>query len=160
MSNRLNLESDVKETFSVGVEVTHDRKDPGHEGKQPKEIEPVREVRQPEEIATLYEEEKSVFEASKHVQNRNKITADECVVANPDGTFQCTVCNAIVKQRKNFTRHFQTVHEKLRPFQCVVCKKCFSSKQETMRHNNLHHRCRFCDMIFSKFHQLNFLYYA
>ena len=24
-----------------------------------------------------------------------------------------------------------------------------------MRHNNLHHRCRFCDMIFSKFHQLN-----
>ena len=150
-----NLESDVKETFSVGVEVSHDRNDPGHEGKQSKEIELVHEVKQPEQIATLHEEEKSVFEASKHVQNRNKITADECVVANPDGTFQCTVCNAIVKQRRNFIRHFQTVHEKLKPFQCAECKKCFSSKQETMRHNNLHHRCRFCDMIFSKFHQLN-----
>ena len=162
-----NLESDVKETFSVGVEVSHDRNDPGHEGKQPKkikldhegkqskEIELVHKVKQPEHIATLHEEEKSVVEASKHVQNRNKITADECVVANPDGTFQCTVCNAIVKQRRNFIRHFQTVHEKLKPFQCAECKKCFSSKQETMRHNNLHHRCRFCDMIFSKFHQLN-----
>ena len=184
-----NPESDVKETFSVGVEVTHDRKDPGHEGKQPKkiklhhegkqpkEIEPACEVKQPEEIATVHEEKKSVFEASKHVPNRKKVTADECVVANPDGTFQCTVCNAIVKQRKNFIRHFQTVHEKLKLFQCAICKKCFSSKQETMRHSDLHHqgkqdikikpaqstspihvhenRCRFCDMIFSKFHQLN-----
>ena len=67
-----NPESDVKETFSVGVEVTHDRKDPGHEGKQPKkiklhhegkqpkEIEPACEVKQPEKIATVHEE-KSLF---------------------------------------------------------------------------------------------------
>ena len=69
-----NSGSDVKETFSVLVEVTHDRKDPDHEGKKPQEIkldhegkqseeiEPVHEVKQPEEIAIqLFMKKKNLF---------------------------------------------------------------------------------------------------
>ena len=63
----------------------------------------------------------------------------ESFLANPDGTFTCTICNNVVKHQRNLTRHIQTVHEKLRPFQCAVCQSCFESKQILERHFQSYH---------------------
>ena len=53
------------------------------------------------------------------------------------------MCNAVFKGKnasRNAIRHFQTVHEKFKPFECAVCKKCFSSKQVLMRqYANVHY---------------------
>ena len=71
-------------------------------------------------------------------------TFENYIIANPDGTIRCIVetiygikCNAVFKSKaasRNAARHFQTVHEKLKPFECVECKRCFSTKQVLNRH--------------------------
>ena len=108
---------------------THDEKYFVLKGKQPGEIKPVGEF-----------------------NKSNKPRFENYIIANPDGTFRCivetifgpnsTICNAVFKSKsaRNAKRHFQTVHEKLKPFECAVCKKCFSSKQVLMRHYaNIHY---------------------
>ena len=97
-----------------------------------------------------------VFEAKNHTQKgrntpnevKNSITQfsspqlpspllpkyTESIRANPDGTFSCTICNAVQKHQRNLARHIQTVHEGLKPFECTVCQRCFSSKQVLKRH--------------------------
>ena len=96
------------------------------------------EVKQPEEIETQKEDKQSLF-ASKWEKIGKEVNYEKYVIANSDGTFKCTVCNKVGSQSKNFPRHFQTLHEKLKPFLCAVCKRSFGAKQLLMRHNELHH---------------------
>ena len=75
-----------------------------------------------------------VNEAKKFLKKGKKNNGYEYINDNPDGTFRCTICNSAFTVFGNANRHFQTVHEKLKPFECTVCKRCFAAKQVLMRH--------------------------
>ena len=116
---------------------THYRKDTVHEGKQPEEIE-------------------TPNEANKPKQNGKKNTGKEYATTNPNGTFNCTTCNAVFNQFSSVTRHFKTVHEKLKLFECYACKRCFSTKHALKTHYAQAHegkkkqyQCNLCSRIFS-----------
>ena len=83
--------------------------------------------------------EKFVDEANNSIQQGKENIGNKYITADPVGKFTCATCNSVFKQSRNLTRHFQTVHEKLKPFECAVCKRYFSSKQVLKRHHvNVH----------------------
>ena len=128
-----------------------------NEEKQPSEIQPVHGGKKPQEIKPVHEEKEPVYKANNHTQRGEKKIAKDYVIANANGTFECTICNAVFNRFKNATRHFETVHEKIKPYECAVCKRCFSTKQVLTRHAKAHegkNMCHFCDIIFFNFDQL------
>ena len=103
----------------------------------------------------LYEE--YIHEQNYHAQKGKKETAIDYVIAKANGTFECTTCSAVFKSFYNATRHFETVHEKIKPYECAICQSCFSTKQVLMRHAKVHegkNMCNFCDINFLNFDQL------
>ena len=75
-----------------------------------------------------------VNETKNSLKKGKKNTRIEYINSNPDGTFSCTICSSVFTMLGNANRHFQTVHEKLKPFECTLCKRCFAAKQVLMRH--------------------------
>ena len=129
--------------------------EPVHEGKKFDDMETFHKEKQSEEIEPLYEE--YIHEQNYHAQKGKKETAKDYVIAKANGTFECTTCNAVFKSFYNATRHFETVHEKIKPYKCAVCQRCFSTKQVLMRHAKVHegkNMCNFCDITFLNFDQL------
>ena len=136
---KMNPASDIKQMFMDAVEFTLNRKE------QAKEIK--------------HATKKFIDKANNSIQQGKENIGNEYIAANPDGTFRCTVCNSVFKQSGNVARHFQTVHEKLKPFECAVCKRYFSSKQILMRHHvHVHEgkqrKCNACNRCFSAKHAL------
>ena len=109
-----NLASDGKQNFMNAPKFTPNRKE------RPVEKQPANK--------------EFVNEAKNSLKKGKKNTRKEYINGNPDGTFRCNICNSVFTVLGNANRHFQTVHEKLKPFECTVCKRCFAAKQVLMRH--------------------------
>ena len=130
-------------------------KEPLHEGKKFDDMETFHKEKQSEEIEPLYEE--YIHEQNYHAQKGKKESAKDYVIVKANGTFECITYNAVFKLFYNATRHFETVHEKIKPYECALCQRYFSTKQVLMRHAKVHegkNMCHFCDMTFFNFDQL------
>ena len=69
------------------------------------------------------------------------------------GTFKCTLCPAVYKEKKNLILHKRAAHSGERPFQCTYCDQSFIGKRHLMRHMAHHtgvkkHMCEICGKRF------------
>lgn len=68
----------------------------------------------------------------------------------------CTMCGKTYTESSNLSKHFRTVHLKLRPFRCHLCPSSFAEKNKLGKHIQSVHeharpfKCDLCNATFSQ----------
>lgn len=68
----------------------------------------------------------------------------------------CSICGKTYTESSNLSKHFRTVHLKLRPFQCHLCPSSFAEKNKLGKHIQSVHeharpfKCDLCNATFSQ----------
>ena len=86
--------------------------------------------------------------SSPAVKIRNDLRqSDEILEAG----YVCSECQRSFRRKDKLTRHFQCVHENLRPFMCPFCELTFNRRDKMRRHVSSIHlkekpfQCNHCD---------------
>lgn len=68
----------------------------------------------------------------------------------------CSICGKTYTESSNLSKHFRTVHLKLRPFRCNICPSSFAEKNKLGKHIQSVHeharpfKCDLCNATFSQ----------